>query len=154
MRLKCSMRYAALDTIVLFFLFFSFFLILARILTRTRTKCVCVCVEAKELKRAEFIGCGRLWTQNTEEEREEEGGGGPFGFMLTAEELNGVFLGPNRIPIVIDDEVRPLLYICGFLLIKQAEWQRIARRGLLAERDRRVTRATRSACVGHVTSWV
>ena len=34
-----SARYAALDTIVLFLLFF-FFLILCRILTRTRTKCV------------------------------------------------------------------------------------------------------------------
>ncbi len=39
-------------------------------------------------------------TQNTEEEREEEEGGGEFGFMLTAEELNGVFLGPNRIPML------------------------------------------------------
>ena len=55
-------------------------------------------------------------TQNTEEEEEEKE---EFGFMLTAEELNGVFLGPNRIPIVIDDDVRPLLYICGFLLINR-----------------------------------
>jgi hypothetical protein len=61
---------------------------------------VCACVEAKELKRSLFIGCGRLWTQNTEEEEEEEEGGGAFGFMLTAEELNGVFLGPNRIPML------------------------------------------------------
>jgi hypothetical protein len=44
-------------------------------------------VEAKELKRARFIGCGRLWTQR-KKEKEEEGGGGAFGFMLTAEELN------------------------------------------------------------------
>jgi hypothetical protein len=42
-----------------------------------------------------------------------------FVFMLTAEELNGEFLRPNRIPIVIDDDVRPLLYICGFLLINR-----------------------------------
>ena len=43
MRLKCSLRYAALNTIVFFFLLlFVFFLILARILTRTRTNCVCV----------------------------------------------------------------------------------------------------------------
>ncbi len=48
-----------------------------------------MCVADVKLKRARFIGCGRLWTQNTEEEEEEE-----FGFMLTAEELNGVFLGP------------------------------------------------------------
>ena len=33
---------------------------------------------------------------DTEEEREEEEGGGAFGFMLTAEELNGVFLGPAK----------------------------------------------------------
>jgi len=46
---------------------------------------------AVELKRARFIGCGRLWTQNTEEEEEEEDGG--FGFMLTAEELNRCSLG-------------------------------------------------------------
>ncbi len=46
--------------------------------------------DSEELKRARFIGCGRLWTQNTEEEEE----GGAFGFMLTAEKLNGVFLGP------------------------------------------------------------
>ncbi len=30
-----------------------------------------------------------------------------------------MFLGPNRIPIVIDDDVRPLVYICGFLLINR-----------------------------------
>ncbi len=85
---------------------------------------MCACVEAKELKRSLFIGCGRLWTQNTEEEEEKE----EFGFMLTAEELNGVFLGPNRIPIVIDDEVRPLLYIFGFLLINRLIGRGLARR--------------------------
>ncbi len=30
-----------------------------------------------------------------------------------------MFLGPIRIPIVIDDDVRPLVYICGFLLINR-----------------------------------
>ena len=80
--------------------------------------------DSAELKRARFIRCGRLWTQNTEEED------GAFGFMLTAEELNGVFLRSNRIPIVIDDDVRPLLYICGFLLIKQAEWRWVGSHGV------------------------
>ncbi len=51
-----------------------------------------MCV-TEELKRARFIRCGRLWTQNTEEEEEEEEGGA-FGFMLTADELNGEFLRP------------------------------------------------------------
>ncbi len=64
---------------------------------------------------------------DTEEEREEEEGGGAFGFMLTAEELNGVFLGPNRIPIVIDGDVRPLVYICGFLLINRLSGGGLAR---------------------------
>ncbi len=77
-----------------------------------------VCVEAKELKRARFIGCGRLGTQNTEEEREEEEEGGGLGF-LNGRGIESVFLGPNRIPIVIEDDVRPLLYICGFLLINR-----------------------------------
>ncbi len=63
-------------------------------------------------------------TQNTEEE--EDGGG--FGFMLTAEELNGEFLRPIRIPIVIDDdEVRSLVYICGFLLINRLSGGGLAR---------------------------
>ena len=44
-----------------------------------------------------------------------------------------MFLGPNRIPIVIDDEVRPLGYLCGFLLIKQAEWRRIGSHGVIDE---------------------
>ncbi len=46
--------------------------------------------------------------------------------MLTAEELNE-FLGPNRIPIVIDDYVRPLMYICGFLLINRLSGGGLAR---------------------------
>jgi len=67
---------------------------------------------------------------DTEEEREEEEGGGAFGFMLTAEELNRCSLGrPNRIPIVIDDDVRPLVYICGFLLINRPS--RVASSSLL-----------------------
>ncbi len=73
---------------------------------------MCVCVwklkSLKEPDSLDAVDCRHI-TQNTEEEE--------FGFMLTAEELNGVFLGPNKIPIVIDDEVRPLVYICGFLLI-------------------------------------
>ena len=62
-------------------------------------------------------------TQNTEEEED----GGEFGFMLPAEELNGEFLRPIRIPIVIDDEVRPLVYICGFLLINRLSGGGLAR---------------------------
>jgi hypothetical protein len=65
-------------------------------------------VEAKELKRARFIGCGRLWTQNTEEEEEEES----IWIYANGRGIESVFLRPNRIPIVIDDDVRPLLYIC------------------------------------------
>ncbi len=44
-----------------------------------------------------------------------------------------MFLGPNWIPIVIVDDVRPLLYICGFLLIKQAEWRRVGSHGVIDE---------------------
>ncbi len=44
-----------------------------------------------------------------------------------------MFLGPNRIPIVIDDDVRPLMYICSFLLIKQAEWRRVGSHGVIDE---------------------
>ncbi len=84
--------------------------------------------DSEELKRARFIRCGRLWTQNTEEEEEEEVGG-PFGFMLTAEELNRCSLGLIGFIIVIDDEVRPLLFICGFLLINRLS--RVASSSLL-----------------------
>jgi hypothetical protein len=46
-------------------------------------------------------------------EEEEEGDGG-FGFMLTAEELNRC----SKDSDVIDNDVRPLLYICSFFLIE------------------------------------
>ena len=81
-----------------------------------------MCVEAKELKRARFIGCGRWWTQNTEEEEEES-----IWIYANGRGIESVFLGPNRIPIVIDDDVRPLFCICGFLLINRLSGGGLAR---------------------------
>ncbi len=68
----------------------------------------------KEPDSLDAVDCGHR-TQRKKKKKKKRA----FGFMLTAEELNGVFLRPNRIPIVIDDDVRPLVYICGFLLINR-----------------------------------
>ncbi len=84
---------------------------------------MCVCVlklkSLKEPDSLDAVDCGHR-TQRKKKKR-------AFGFMLTAEELNGVFLRPNRIPIVIDDDVRPLVYICGFLLINRPSCGGLAR---------------------------
>ncbi len=54
-----------------------------------------MCVCGKEPDSLNAVDC-RNRTQKKKKKKKKRA----FGFMLTAEELNGVFLGPNRIPML------------------------------------------------------
>ena len=82
--------------------------------------CVWQLKSLNEPDSLDAVDCGHRTQRRKKKKR-------AFGFMLTAEELNGEFLRPIMIPIVIDDDVRPLVYICGFLLINSLSGGGLAR---------------------------
>ena len=87
---------------------------------------MCVCLKSlKNLYSLDAGDCGHRTQRKKKKKKKKKRA---FGFMLTAEELNRCSFGrPNRIPIVIDDDVRPLVYICGFLLINRLSGGGLAR---------------------------